>query len=120
MDTTATPKTELYHHEEPNEYVDYEHQGYDKLSGGGIKDKGYARLQRIFSERVIPFNSRQVLIVQVTEIKYGKALDYTLVPGYIVSRKDDVSEVEPIASPEKRQELSDIVKPNIKGNLNFW
>lgn len=103
MDST-TPKTKRYYH-----------TTYTTTYNPNTKKRDIRRL----NARIFSFNGRQVITVQVT--RYEKEyFDYALIPGYVVSREGNVSNVEPITDTKERKELSDLVRSELKGPLHFW
>ena len=121
--TEPKEKVKTYYHQEKRDWDvggNYEHQGYLTQSDGPPIDRGHAFVQRTFSERKVPHNEREVLVVQIHETKDGRPLNYVLVPGYIQSRKGRTSEVVPLDDEEDKSQLIEKIRESTQGPINFW
>ena len=113
----------VYYHPESG-YQDRSYYEDDSLLGRTFK-----RIKKKSEVFYFPFRNKSVLAVQVNKIIYEKIgnrhSECGIIPGYvtdegITENGINISIVQPITNQKEREELSDLLKPKIKGPLNFW
>lgn len=109
-----------YLHRKVHGYGNYEHQGFSYGDGYERINLGFAYVQRDFSDTIVEYEGKPILVVQVEEIKDGKFSKYVVVPGQVISRKGNISEVEPITDDRDKANIEKILKETMEGPLNFW
>ena|SRR3989338_11413411 len=74
------------------------------------------------AERLIHYKEASVLAVQkYTFNDLYMLTTFVIIPGRVLSREGNTSQVEPITDRREKEELTEILKKeNFEGPINFW
>lgn len=101
-----------------NKTREYYHQTRD-LSGVIIKSR-QGEEYPTFVEHHIDYKNRIVLALQSTSIIRSHVSKSGVVPGYVLFREGNVSQIEVITDKKEKEELSTLLRSRLEGPISFW